>query len=501
MNARMILGEKDTEAYLPHAGKIRGYEGLRTLEKGSVTIGVMNNTTYASQWVKMWCEDDIVYAAISFARTYEQHMNFMEKYEENRRLYPNADVIVVKPVFGQTPSIIFFDYTLLETLAEPTIDFSITICAHQSDVQRLVREKTYIEHDWRKTYLDARKQGDASWWYMHNIYDQGIPLLERIPATDKRQVLADNEYGEVAVSDDKIAREALQEMQEREDSDANYLDEAFNSLHIYKGSNDPYKELDQMEGLDDIKENVNTMIKKLRYYKNRKARGKINNESTNMHMCFMGSPGTGKTTLARIMVGILYEMGMIEHNEFVEIAATKLKAMYANQTAKKTELVIRSAYNRVLFIDEAYALASDDDKDYGREAINEILKQMEDNRDRLIIIFAGYQEDMQKFLDMNQGFRSRINRYYIFRDFSPFECTRMVLHKFEHAYSFTKEAIFSLYRYFLDLSLTAGFGNVRTVKLVCQKMIENWAVRTVGIEVSEDRKYVIEEEDISRINI
>ena len=103
----------------------------------------------------------------------------------------------------------------------------------------------------------------------------------------------------------------------------------------------------------------------------------------------MGSPGTGKTTLARIMVGILYEMGMIEHNEFVEIAATDLKAKYANQTAKKTELVLRSAYGRVLFIDEAYALASDDKQDYGREAINEILKQMEDHRDKLIIIFAG----------------------------------------------------------------------------------------------------------------
>lgn len=501
MNARMILGEKDTEAYYPHAGKIRGYEELRTLEKGSVTMGVMDDTTYASQWVKMWCEDDIVYATISFNRSYEQHVNFMEEYEENRRLYPNVDIIIIEPVFGQTPSIVFFDYTLLENVVELAGDLSITICAHKSNVQRLVRKKTYIEQDLRKTYLDARKLGDASWWYMHNIYNQGIPLLERIPATDGRQVLADNEYGEVAVSQDKIARQALQEMQEREDSDASYLDEAINSLHIYKGSNEPYKELEQMEGLDDIKENVNTMIKKLRYYKNRKARGKINNESTNMHMCFMGSPGTGKTTLARIMVGILYEMGMIEHNEFVEIAATKLKAMYSNQTAKKTELVIRSAYSRVLFVDEAYALASDSEKDYGREAINEILKQMEDNRDRLIIIFAGYQEDMQKFLDMNQGFRSRINRYYIFRDFSPFECTRMVLHKFEHAYSFTKEAIYALYVYFLKLSYTAGFGNVRTVKLVCQKMIENWAVRTESEGVSEDRKYVIEEADISRISI
>ncbi len=497
MKSKMILGQKETSPYMPDAGELQFYGGLRVPEKGGIEFSPLG-MNYSAEWMRVWQEDNLIYASVCLDYVLTEEMDAeMADYETKRRNHAGTDYIIISPVYMENIGMIFFEYSLLKTLKQPNGSYIVEFSADKNNVHRLEKGQLYSETDYRKLYRDTRKYSQASHNYMYNLLYEGSPILPRKNQKSGEDVLPDNEYQEILARDDKIATRTYEEMVNSNlGSDMDYLAEAYNALRIYKGARDPYKELGEVEGLEEIKENVSTLARKLKYYKERKARGKINNTSTNMHMCFMGSPGTGKTTLARIMVGILYEMGIIEHNEFVEIAATDLKAKYSNQTAKKTEMVIRSAYGRVLFIDEAYALASDEKEDYGREAINEILKQMEDNRDKLIIIFAGYKADMEKFLDMNIGFRSRINRYYEFKDFSAFECTEMVLRKFESVYSFTREAVYQLFRYFEQAKGNRNFGNVRTVKMVCHEMVRNWACRTSYGQVAEDRKYIIEKEDI-----
>lgn len=498
MKSKMILGELETASYMPEADVFRGYENLRTEEWAGVGFNLLEKS-YRAERIKVWQEGDTIYASMIFlkATVEDAFVGYDARRRESRQ---GEDFIYICPVFEHTNGIAFSEYQMNKVLNVSENTHVLEISAYKKNVKKVEMEKFYPEKDFRKWFHLQRKNGQASLNYVRNLFFENKTLLKRKAPETSKEILPNNVYAEIMVKEDPIATNALREMEkEGTSSEQEYLVEAYNSLHIYKGSSKPYKELEELEGLEDIKEDVSILAKKLEYHKNRKMRGKVNHANSNMHMCFMGSPGTGKTTLARIMVGILYEMGMIEHNEFVEIAATDLKAKYANQTAKKTELVLRSAYGRVLFIDEAYALASEDKQDYGREAINEILKQMEDHRDKLIIIFAGYKAQMEEFLDMNIGFRSRINRYYEFKDFSAFECTNMVLRKFEQHYSFSTAAIVALYRYFMEAKRSSGFGNIRTVKMVCNKMVKNWSYRCTYNKLPESLKYIIEEEDIQGI--
>lgn len=500
MKSKLILGELDTAPYMPEAGEFRGYENLRVMEYAGVSFNLLERKCIAES-IRIWQEKDEIYATIVFLK--EVIGDMLVGFDARRREGTTIeDTIFIHPVYETENTMVFIDYRMNTPLHMPEGTYVIEICTHKNNVKRFEFDRVYPEKDFRKWFLTQRKNGQASLSYVSSLIYSGRSLLRKNPLVETKDILPNNTYAEIIVSEDTIATNVLREMEKvAVTSDCEYLTEAYNSLHIYEGADNPYKELEGLEGLEDIKEDVRILAKKLEYHKNRKRRGKINHESSNMHMCFMGSPGTGKTTLARIMVGILYEMGMIEHNEFVEIAATDLKAKYANQTAKKTELVLRSAYGRVLFIDEAYALASDDKQDYGREAINEILKQMEDHRDKLIIIFAGYKAQMEQFLDMNIGFRSRINRYYEFKDFSAFECTQMVIRKYEKEYAFSTSAVVALYQYFVEAKRSAGFGNVRTVKMVCNKLFQNWALRCEfgDVPITESLKYIIEKEDVQGI--
>lgn len=499
MKSKLILGELETAQYMPEVGEFRGCENLRVKEDPGVGFNILGKV-FKAEAVRTWQENDEIYATIIFPKVIEADLiGYEAKRRENSIL---ADVIFIRPVLEQESSIAFFEYRRNVVLSASKDNFVMEICSHKNNVKKLENGEFYPEKDFRKWFLTQRKNAQASFNYVFNMLSCGESIVCKRQGENAREILPNNDYTEIVVNDDAIATQSLQAMKkEAVSGDCEYLVEAYNSLHIYQGADKPYKELDELEGLDDIKEDVRILAKKLEYHKNRKMRGKINHTNTNMHMCFMGSPGTGKTTLARIMVGILYEMGMIERNEFIEIAATDLKAKYANQTAKKTELVLRSAYGRVLFIDEAYALASDDKQDYGREAINEILKQMEDHRDKLIIIFAGYKAQMEQFLDLNSGFRSRINRYYEFKDFSAFECTNMVLRKFESQYAFSTNAIAAIYCYFMEAKKSEGFGNIRTVKTACFKIAQNWALRCEfgDVPVTQSLKDIIQEEDIQGI--
>ena len=183
------------------------------------------------------------------------------------------------------------------------------------------------------------------------------------------------------------------------------------------------EELNSLIGLSSVKEEVNSLINLLRVNKIRALRG-MKQAPTSMHLVFSGNPGTGKTTVARILAKIYKELGVISGGQLVEVDRSKLVAGYVGQTAIQTQEKIQEAIGGVLFIDEAYTLSSSSaNDDFGQEAIDVILKAMEDNRDNLVVIVAGYPELMQSFLDSNPGLRSRFNKFIDFEDYSSDEMT------------------------------------------------------------------------------
>lgn len=181
------------------------------------------------------------------------------------------------------------------------------------------------------------------------------------------------------------------------------------------------KELEALVGLSEVKSEVMSCINLLRINNMRREKGLPLLQTSN-HMVFTGHPGTGKTTVARIMAKIFKSLGVVSKGQLVETDRAGLVAGYMGQTALKTAQVIKKAKGGVLFIDEAYSLSSEDgSNDYGREAIDTLVKGMEDYRDDLVVIVAGYVDEMKKFISMNPGLRSRFNKYINFSDYSSEE--------------------------------------------------------------------------------
>ncbi|RAI97059.1 SpoVK/Ycf46/Vps4 family AAA+-type ATPase [Paenibacillus pabuli] len=190
-----------------------------------------------------------------------------------------------------------------------------------------------------------------------------------------------------------------------------------------EGNNTIKKEaLDQLEkliGLDDIKDEIKRILNFIEIEQKRIDKG-ISSEKMSMHMIFAGPPGTGKTTVARIVGKFLKGIGILSNGHFIEVDRGHLIGEYVGQTAPKVKNVISKAKGGVLFIDEAYSLA-EQGNGFGQEAIDTLIKEMEDKRDDLVVIFAGYEKEMQKLLDMNPGFDSRVPNRIVFPDYSPVE--------------------------------------------------------------------------------
>ena len=206
-----------------------------------------------------------------------------------------------------------------------------------------------------------------------------------------------------------------------------------------------------------------------------------------LHLVFTGSPGTGKTTVARIVARIYKDLGVLKKGHMVETDRSGLVANYVGQTATKTNAVVDSALNGVLFIDEAYALvpSQGQNNDYGQEAISILLKRMEDDRDRLVVIVAGYTNEMKRFIDSNPGLQSRFNRYINFPDYTSGELTDIFrMYAKKNQYTLTPDAERYLSQRLDSAVRNKGrnFGNARYARNVFEKSIQRQANRLSGVK-------------------
>ena len=240
---------------------------------------------------------------------------------------------------------------------------------------------------------------------------------------------------------------------------------------------DPYKELDELIGLENVKREVRTLANFVKVQKMRKAQG-LKTPKMSYHLVFTGSPGTGKTTVARIYK----DLGVLKKGHTVETDRSGLVAEYMGQTAVKTNAIIDSALNGVLFIDEAYALVPErgNGQDYGQEAISTLLKRMEDDRDKLVVIIAGYPKEMQRFIDSNPGLQSRFTRYIDFPDYSAGELTdifKMYVRKNQYTLTAESEQYLTQKLDSVVRHKERNFGNARYVRNMFEKCIQQQANR------------------------
>lgn len=262
----------------------------------------------------------------------------------------------------------------------------------------------------------------------------------------------------------------------------------------------PEEELNSMIGLSSVKSEINTLCNFVIMKKKREEQG-LKSPNISYHCVFTGNPGTGKTTVARLLAGIYKDLGVLKKGHLVETDRSGLVAEYVGQTAVKTNRIIDSALDGVLFIDEAYTLANGGTNDYGPEAIATLLKRMEDNRDRLVVILAGYTNEIETFINSNPGLRSRFNRYIHFDDYTAeelYDIFYLQIRKSE--YTLTEEASQYLKERLAEVvaNKPKDFGNARYVRNLFEKAIEAQANRLASTsELSKDNLIQITKADLA----
>lgn len=325
-----------------------------------------------------------------------------------------------------------------------------------TNVSDKIKEKLY--HYIKATYLQSDMQNME---YVNKLYHQIILNMNNQFSLQKRQKLSIHD-----------------------------IPEAYNTKDLPT----IMKDMNALVGLSEIKEQMNDLVALLKF--NQKVN--IDISQFNLHMIFSGNPGTGKTTVARLVKEIFFNLGYISQNKLTEVTAKDLIAEYLGQTSGKTYNVVKSALGGVLFIDEAYAITSGsgDGAQYGNECIAMLLKLMEDYKDKLIVIFAGYEEEMKNFKDANPGLISRIGYHINFPDYTLEELSQIYLDLLEKSkMKIQEKALEKLKKMIKESSTFEDFGNARYIHTIFQKILIEHA-KNVEQSGKKNYLYQITEEDI-----
>lgn len=317
-----------------------------------------------------------------------------------------------------------------------------------------------------------------------------IKLLDFVNETYKKSTLSAPEYVETTA-------EKILFNQTGEVIDENTIPE----FEKNKSIEEIFKDLNELVGLVNVKTMLKDLVSLMEFRKKTDKELKI--KDTNLHMVFLGNPGTGKTTVARMVANILYNLGYIDQNKLIEVSAKDLVGQYVGQTAPKTMSVIEKALGGVLFIDEAYSLATKPGSSttFNEECVATLIQAMENYRDNLVVIFAGYKKEMDGFLRSNSGIVSRIGYTMDFKDYTTDELIQIFRSMFEKAGFILDDSAIEKVREIIEkFRDTEGFGNARFVRNLYEKAIIEHATNTAE-ETDKTILKTITKDDITAENI
>lgn len=467
-----------------------------------------NICIYSNNKETMYSIVDIISDTVTFfsyikrGTTIETSFYNIEKPEQIEEIYSKKNsVVVLKDFEGILAKEKEFKdrflHNMKEKLEENQEDFlTILISKTPETIEQAMQSdmlEKYFEFKIGSTNIDVQdvyqevlsKLKESS-----KITDEAsIKLLDYIAATYPKTNLSFPEYRDKLCN--KILFSKDQEITE-------------NDLPKYeqeKSMNEIFADLNNLVGLENIKQVLKDLVDLIELKNKTKDDLKI--KDINLHMVFLGNPGTGKTTVARIIAEMLYNLKYIKQNKLIEVSSKDLVAEYVGQTAPKTMAVIERALGGVLFVDEAYSLASEEGSgnSFNKEAIATLIQAMENYRDNLVVIFAGYTKEMQAFLNANSGIVSRIGYTLDFKDYTSEELLKIFEGMVKKAgFSITKEACDEVVKVIDKYRNTKNFGNARFARNLYEKTIIKHASNTRGKKAKKDLKTIVKE-DISTDNL
>lgn len=467
-----------------------------------------NICIYSNNKETMYSIVDIISDTVTFfsyikrGTTIEISFYNIEKPEQIEEIYSKKNsVVVLKDFEGLLAKEKEFKdrflHNMKEKLEENQKDFlTILISKTPETIEQAMQSdmlEKYFEFKIESTNIDVQdvyqevlsKLKESS-----KITDEAsIKLLDYIAATYPKTNLSFPEYRDKLCN--KILFSKDQEITE-------------NDLPKYeqeKSMDEIFADLNNLVGLENIKQVLKDLVDLIELKNKTKDDLKI--KDINLHMVFLGNPGTGKTTVARIIAEMLYNLKYIKQNKLIEVSSKDLVAEYVGQTAPKTMAVIERALGGVLFVDEAYSLASEEESgnSFNKEAIATLIQAMENYRDNLVVIFAGYTKEMQAFLNANSGIVSRIGYTLDFKDYTSEELLKIFEGMVKKAgFSITKEACDEVVKVIDKYRNTKNFGNARFARNLYEKTIIKHASNTRGKKAKKDLKTIVKE-DISTDNL